>query len=257
VPSTPWLPPQAAAAVRAAVLEAVRRYHRHDVLIDAEPPREPVLFVGNHGFGTVTDPNVLAVAASLRQRARQQTYLVHDMAWTLGVGGLVAAFGGAPASEESAVEAWTHGRDVVVFPGGDREAGKSWRDRNRVMFNGRSGFGRLAMDHDKAVVPVVTAGAGEGAFVLTDGERLASAVGLDRALRYKVLPVSLSVPWGLSVGLSGLLPYLPLPSKLVTAILPAMRPAEGEDAGGFAQRVEDAMQSRMDDLVANRIPLLG
>ncbi len=115
----------------------------------------------------------------------------------------------------------------------------------------------MAINHDKAVVPVVTAGAGEGAFVLTDGERLASAVGLDRALRYKVLPVSLSVPWGLSLGLSGLLPYLPLPSKLVTAILPPMRPAAGEDAAGFAQRVEDAMQSRMDDLVANRIPLLG
>ena len=257
--SRPWLSPSIASVVRSAVLESVSRYHRHEVVVDSAPPSEPVLFVGNHGFGTVTDPNVLAVAAAMDalSRGRDQTYLVHDLAWTLKVGGLVAAFGGAPASADSAEQAWRQGNDVVVFPGGDREAGKSWRDRDRIIFGGRSGFARLAMEHSKPVVPVVTAGAGEGALVFTDGQGLASALGLDRALRYKVLPVSWSLPWGLSVGIAGLLPYLPLPTKLISAVMPAMTAGPDEDAAEFALRVESSMQARMDELVTNRLPLIG
>lgn len=248
-----------ASRVAAQVLAMARQYHRHEIDGDVPIPDEPVLFVGNHGFGTLTDPSVLAMAATLLQvrQGREATFLVHDAAWTFRMGPIVEALGGARAREGSAVDAWEAGRDVVVFPGGDIEAGKSWSQRNTVEFSGRSGFASMAMAHGIAIVPVVTVGAGETAFVFTDGQALASRLRLDRVMRYKVLPVSLSIPWGLSIGVAGFLPYFPLPSKLVTAVLPAMSAREGESAAGLAARVQQAMQDRMDELVVDRLPLFG
>ena len=104
---------------------------------------------------------------------------------------------------------------------------------------------------------MITAGAGESLLVLSDGKSLAKKLKLDKLLRIKALPVSLSFPWGLSVGAVGQLPYLPLPTKLRTTVLPAMKPKKGEDAEGFAERVHAAMQESMTAMTANRKPILG
>jgi hypothetical protein len=54
-----------------------------------------------------------------------------------------------------------------------------------------------------------------------------------------------------------MLPYLPLPSKLVTRVLAPLRATDGEDAAHFADRVHDAMQRTLDAMTAERTPLLG
>jgi len=241
-----------------AIEEYLRRYHRHEVIIDAELPDSPALFVANHGFGGLVDLNALAVGSTLHRLVdRPITFLVHQVAWTLGMGRLVEAIGGRPGSGTAVAEAFGTGDHVVVFPGGDVDASKATRDRNLVRFAGRSGFARVAIEHDVPVVPVVTVGAGESLYVLTDGQRLAHALRLPKLLRVKALPVSLSFPWGLSFGVAGMLPYAPLPTKLVTAFLAPMRPGAGESAREFAARIEAAMQARLDQLTVNRIPLLG
>lgn len=238
----------------------LRQYHRHEIHVDGRfPDAEPALIVGNHGFGGIVDLNVFAGACALQRIGvrRPVTSLVHQIAWTAGAGWLVEAFGGKPGSKESVDAAFAAGHHVVVYPGGDVDAAKSWRDRNVVRFAGRSGFARVAMQHDVPVVPIVTAGAGESLVGITDGQRLARTLRLPRLLRVKAVPVSVSIPWGLSVGLAGMLPYLPLPTKLATAVLPAMRPRPGETAEAFAARVEQAMQQRLDGLVADRTPIIG
>ncbi|MDQ1632544.1 MAG: hypothetical protein QOC80_2516 [Frankiaceae bacterium] len=236
-------------------IELVRHYHRLEVTIDAPLPDRPCLVVGNHGFGGIIDLNVFAVLGILDQLSttRPVTVLTHQLAWTLRVGPLLESLGSRPASRASATEAFASGHHVLVFPGGDVEASKPWRRRHRVTFAGRTGFAAMAIQTNVPIVPIVTAGAGSTLFVLTDGQPLARRLGLDRLLRYKVLPVSISIPWGLNVGLVGLLPYLPLPAKLRSRVLPAMEPDEGESAAAFAVRVEAAMQSAMGELVrANR-----
>ncbi|MUL49671.1 glycerol acyltransferase [Mycobacterium sp. CBMA293] len=246
-------------AVAAALTTYVNGYHRHEILCDAAVPDCPVLFVSNHGFGGLVDLNVLA-AVSLRHSGvvpRPTTALVHHMAWTVGVGPLVEALGGHPASRRTAAEAFAAGRNILVFPGGDIDAGKSWRDRNTIVFDGRSGYAALAMEHQVPIVPIVTAGAGESLLVLSDGQRLARALRMPQLLRLKTLPISLSIPWGLSVGAAGLLPYLPLPTKLVTAVMPPVTPQPDESAAALADRVHRVMQARLDELIAHRIPLLG
>ncbi|MCV7056629.1 1-acyl-sn-glycerol-3-phosphate acyltransferase [Mycolicibacterium gilvum] len=242
----------------AAIQTYLRVYHRHEIQIDAPVPDQPALFVCNHGFGGVIDLNVAAFVAA-RQAAgvtRPTTAMVHQIAWTLGVGPLVERFGGTPGSREAAGAAFEAGHNVLVFPGGDVDAGKSWRDRNRITFHG-SGFARLAKAHRVPIVPVVTAGAGESLVVLSNGQTLARTLQLPKFLRVKALPVTLSVPWGLNVGVVGLAPYLPMPTKLVTAVMPAMLPEADESADDFAHRVHGVMQARLDALTARRTPLLG
>jgi len=241
---------------RRAATGFLRRYHRLDVTVGGPLHDGPVLFVTNHGFGGAADLNVLAALAALDELSltRDVTILCHQIAWTLGLGKVVEAGGARPATYASAAEAFRLGRHVLVAPGGDIDAAKSFAARNRIAFSGRRGFARLAVEQG---VPVVTAGAGESLLVLWDGQGLARALRLDTALRLKVVPVSLSLPWGFSVGVAGLLPYLPLPSKLVTSVLDPMSPEEGEPPEAFGDRVEATMQAGLTAMTAHRRLLLG
>lgn len=257
--SSPDLISGAAFAFRRLAIEFVRRYNRLEVTTDSGTLSGPVLFVANHGFGGIFDLNVFAVGATFEQLKldRDVTILTHQVAWTLGVGRLIEPLGARPASTQSAEEAFGRGEHVAVFPGGDVDAAKAWDERNHIKFGGRSGFARLAIDAGVPIVPIVTAGAGESLFVISSGERLARAVRLDKLLRVKSAPVSISLPWGLSIGAVGMLPYLPLPTKLVTRVLPSMPPTDGEDAADFAVRVETVMQDALTDMTSGRFPLIG
>lgn len=240
----------ALAAFRHRATDFVRRYHRLEIDSAVAAPSGPVLFVGNHGFGGIFDLNVLAAFAALEdlELDRPVTFLTHQLAWTLGVGPVIEHLGARPASEENAVSAFAAGHHVMVFPGGDVDAGKSWFHRNDIVFSGRTGFARLAVEQKVPIIPIVTAGAGDTLFVLSDGKPLAKALRLDKLLRVKALPVSISVPWGINVGLVGMLPYLPLPAKMHTRVLPAMTPDEGEDTEAFAVRVHDVMQEALTEM---------
>lgn len=185
--------------------EYVRRYHRLDIEIEAPAPSEPALFVVNHGFGAAFDLNVFAFGAAIERLNldRPVTVLSHQLGWQFGLGPVLEYVGAQPASPESVRRAFAQGHHVAVFPGGDIDGFKSWRDRNRIKFGGRTGFAREAIDNGAPIVPIVTAGAGDSLLVLSSGEGLARAAQLDKLFRLKALPVTLSLPWGLSVGQSG------------------------------------------------------
>ena len=249
----------AALAFRRLGIDFVRRYNRLDVDADASTFDGPVLFVANHGFGGIFDLNVFATGAALEQLEldRPLTILTHQLAWTVGVGRFIESLGARPAARSSAEEAFADGHNVLVFPGGDLDAAKSWQDRNRIVFGGRSGFASLAIENNVPIVPIVTVGAGESLFVISSGERLARATRLDKLLRVKTAPISVSLPWGVSVGAVGILPYLPLPTKLHTRVLAAIAAANGEDPTDYAARVQAEMQHALSEMTRNRRPLLG
>jgi 1-acyl-sn-glycerol-3-phosphate acyltransferase len=179
------------------------------------------------------------------------------MAWTFGVGGAIEQVGAIPADRRSAVDALARGEHVLVFPGGDHDAAKPWYRRNEVVFHGRTGFAQLALDAEVPIVPVVTAGAGESLLVLSDGARLARWLGLRHLLRVETFPVSVSVPWGLNLGLVAVLPYLPAPTKLDTVIMPAVRPRPRQDRDQLAAEVHGVMQSTLTRLTEDRVPVFG
>lgn len=236
-----------------------RRYNRMTIDVRCQKLDGPVLFVANHGFGGIIDLNVVAFAAAFKEIGddRDVVSLTHEIAWKLGAGRLVEMFDGRKAGHDSAMNAFADGKHVLVFPGGDVDALKAWSDRNKVVFSGRTGFARLAMEADVPIVPVVTAGAGESLYVASSGQRLARITGLRKALRLKTFPVTVSIPWGVNVGMVGLLPYLPLPTKLVTTVLPTMRPEPDEKPEDFAERVRSAMAHELTALTDGRTPIIG
>ncbi|GAA1538033.1 1-acyl-sn-glycerol-3-phosphate acyltransferase [Nocardioides humi] len=235
---------------RSLAIEAVRRYHRLEIELPDEIPDGPILFVANHGFGSLFDLNVLATLAALDdlELERPVTTLVHQIAWTVGLGPLLEQLDCRPASRTAAQESLAGGRHVLVFPGGDLDAFKARKDKDRIVFGGRSGFARMAIEQDVPIVPLVTAGAGDTLLVLDDGQGLARRLKLDQLLRLKALPVSVTFPWGLNVGLAGFLPYLGIPVQLRTRVLPASTAYDGEDARAFASRIETVMQATLDEL---------
>jgi 1-acyl-sn-glycerol-3-phosphate acyltransferase len=249
----------AALAFRRLGIDFVHRYNRLDVAADPATFDGPVLFVANHGFGGVFDLNVFATGAALDQLEldRPLTILTHQLAWTLGAGRFIEALGARPASHSSGEEALDNGHHILVFPGGDLDAAKSWQDRNRIMFGGRSGFARLAIENKVPIVPIVTAGAGESLLVLSNGQRLARAARMDKLLRLKAAPITVSLPWGFSIGAVGILPYLPLPTKLTTRVLLAMAPIDDETPDDYAARIHTEMQHALTDMTRSRRPLLG
>lgn len=236
--------------VRALAVAAVRRYHRLRIELPDEVPEGPVLFVANHGFGSLFDLNVLATLAALDDLGldRPITTLVHQIAWTVGLGPALERLDCRPASRTAARDALADGRHVLVFPGGDLDAFKSHRDKDRIVFGGRVGFARMAIEQDVPVMPVVTAGAGDTLLVLSDGQAIARRLRLDRLLRLKALPVSVAFPWGLNLGVAGFLPYLPVRVTLRTRALPALKAEPDEQPPAFAARIERAMQDALDDL---------
>ena len=61
-------------------------------------------------------------------------------------GQLLRKFGTLAASPEHAHQALSSGAALLVYPGGDWEVHRSVLERNKVDFNGRKGFIRLAID---------------------------------------------------------------------------------------------------------------
>ncbi len=242
--------------------KALARWTRLDYEGPDEPVPPPALLVANHGFGGIFDPNVFAVATIADRLGLHGgvpiKILTHDLLWTVGVGQLLEPAGFRPAGREAAMAGLAAGEYVLVMPGGDMEASKSFGHRNQIVFAGRTGYARLAIDAGVPIVPIVVSGAGDTLLVLSDGQNLAKHLHLSSLLRMRTLPVSISLPWGLGIGTAGMiLPYLPLPAKMRAAVLDPVVPAPGEDASAVARRVETAMADKLTSMTEGRVPVLG
>lgn len=183
-------------------------------------PDEPVLFVGNHsGGGTTPDTFVLLLAYNtyFTVEGRPLYALAHDLLTKAPlIGPVTRRLGVVPAEHSFSEKIFASGGSALVYPGGDVEALRPWRDRNRIVFSGRKGFLQLAHSCNVKVVPVVATGGHDTLVVLNDGRRTAKALRFDKLLRVKSLPMTLSVPWGFS---PVPLPFVPLPAKIRMQVL--------------------------------------
>jgi 1-acyl-sn-glycerol-3-phosphate acyltransferase len=226
------------------------------------PEEGPVLLVGNHSGGNLTpDTSVFTLAFSAYFGVERRFYqLAHNLVLSTPGLGFLRRFGTVAASPENAARALRSGAAVLVYPGGDHEVHRPTWEGAKVDFAGRRGFVRLALEHDVPIVPVVSIGGQETALFLSRGGGLARALGLDRALRLKVLPISIALPWGLNVG--DFLGHVPLPAKITVEALP---PIHLREQFGPEPDVDEAydhlvrlMQETLDALAAERrLPIIG
>jgi len=226
------------------------------------PEHGPVLMVGNHSGGNMTpDTTVFTLAFSTYFGVERAFYqLAHNLVVASPLGQILRKYGTVSASHENAELALSTGAALLVYPGGDWEVHRASCRSNKVDFAGRRGFVRLALNNNVPIVPVVSIGGQETALFLGQGGRIASAFGLDRLFRLKVLPVSIAPPWGLNVG--DFLGHLPLPAKITVEVLPPIDLREqfgpDPDVDEVYRHVTRVMQEALDALAAERrFPVLG
>jgi len=242
---------------------AATLWYRAEVRNMGHVPEEgPVLLVGNHSGGNMApEVIILPLAFSTFFGVERPFYqLAHNLVLASPVGPFLRRFGTMAASHDHARRALRSAAAVLVFPGGDWEVHRPTWERNRVDFAGRKGFIELALAEDVPIVPVVTVGGQETALFLTRGAWLARLLRLDRALRLKVLPISLALPWIVNVG--DFLGHIPLPAKITIEVLPPIHLREqfgaDPDPDEIYEYVTRLMQETLDALAAERrFPVIG
>jgi 1-acyl-sn-glycerol-3-phosphate acyltransferase len=226
------------------------------------PDAGPVLLVGNHSGGNMTPDTLVFTLAFNTYFGVERTFyqLAHNLVLSMTGLGSLRKFGTVAASPQNATKALDAGAALLVYPGGDYEVHRPTWQRNRVDFDGRKGFIRLALQKNVPIVPVVSIGGQETAVFLTRGERLARLLALDRLFRLKVLPISLALPWGVNVG--DMLGHIPLPAKITVETLPPIDLREefgpDPDLDDVYDHIRRVMQDALDALAGERrFPVLG
>jgi 1-acyl-sn-glycerol-3-phosphate acyltransferase len=213
-------------------------------------PATPALFVGNHSGG-IAGPDLPCTLSTLwlvRGPDAPLYALAHDFAMRhlTPLGRVLQRLGAVRATPTNARRAIAAGGQVLVYPGGDLDAYRASRDRDRVILGDRDGFVRIAQETGVPIVPIVAHGAHRSAWIISDGKRLATAMRLPRWGRLARFPIALALPWG--VGLGPWTPYLPLPFPISLRILPPITTTAGDEPAEVREHVRARMQTALDDL---------
>jgi 1-acyl-sn-glycerol-3-phosphate acyltransferase len=156
---------------------------------------------------------------------------------------------------------------VIVWPGGQVDAMRSWRKRDQVVLGGRKGFIRQAIRSAVPIVPVATVGGHDTLFILTEGhwiaEPLDKLTGLKKKLRGELLPIALGIPFGIT--LETVPTHIPLPAKIRTELLEPIQldtdPARVDDqqyVDRMYRQVEQRLQAAVNRLAKRRsLPIFG
>jgi 1-acyl-sn-glycerol-3-phosphate acyltransferase len=241
-----------------------RLYFRAEVNgLDNIPADGPVLLVGNHSGGTwIADTFVFAQTFYDHFGAQRRFHqLAHDLVFKfVGLRSLVQRYGTVPASPQNMAKALHRDAALLVYPGGDHETYRPSWESDEVDFANRTGFVKLALEHQVPVVPVVAIGGQETALFLGQGRRIASALSLDRLARLKVLPAVLGPPFGLTI--MDLPLRFPIPAKISIEVLEPIDLREqlgpsGDPDDGY-ELVTETMQRTLSELSDERsLPVIG
>ena len=226
-------------------VERALRYFAPEVRhAERVPTTGPVLVVGNHS-GYVYFPDLWATALALVQRRGlgEPTFgLAYDLLFAVpGLESFLRRLGALPAGGRAAEAALRAGAAVLVYPGGDWEVCRPWTERNKVDLHGRTGFVRLALRTGVPVVPVVAHGSHHSVVVLSRGDRVARALGLDR-LKIHVMPWLFGLPFGAAP----VLPPVPFPAKVTVDFL---APLDWSDTGADGAQDPAVVQARYDQII--------
>jgi 1-acyl-sn-glycerol-3-phosphate acyltransferase len=247
--------------VMGVIRPVIKGWHRAEVRGLDDFPAGGALVVANHSGGLFAiDVPVFATDFYATFGYDRPVYtLSHDVLFAGPTGDFLKKTGFIPASHENADEALRSGGVVIVFPGGDYDVYRPSSSANRIDFGGRTGYVRAALNAGVPIVPSVSIGGQENQLFLSRGEWLAKATRLDKLIRAKILPISFGFPFGLSM----VLPVnVPLPTKIVTQVLPAIDVVAEfgahPDVDEVDAHVRHVMQQALDTLAANRrLPVIG
>ena len=118
------------------------------------------LLVGNHSVGVFIEGFMLLDAWEARFKGHPTCYaLAHRFFFNFPlINVIMNKVGCIPASYEASKEAFEEGNSVLVFPGGNYEAMRTYSEREVCDFGNKKGWIKVALKNQVPVVPVSIAG---------------------------------------------------------------------------------------------------
>lgn len=254
--------PELMRRVTGALRPLTKGWFRSEVHGVKHVPPGGSLIVSNHSGGFFAmDIPVFATAFFEHFGYDRPLYsLGHDVLFQGPHGDLLQRAGLIRADRTNAAKALRFGAPLIVFPGGDYDAYRPTPAANLIDFGKRTGYVKTALEAGVPIVPLVSVGGQENQLYLTRGRWLARKLGAKRWLRVDALPITLGIPFGVSLLILPL--NLPLPTKIVAEVLEPIdlqkQFGPEPDVAEVDAHVRQVMQSALDRLAAQRrLPVIG
>ncbi len=223
-------------------------------------PDKPSMLIGIHS-GTWLTMDAWTLCAEWWRKYQGRRILhgtAHDALMAMpGLGKYFRNVGVIPAKRESVTAAFAAGHDVVIWPGGEVDAMRSWSKRYEVVLGGRKGFIRQAIRSGVPIVPVATVGGHDTVFVLSECRKLAKLLRLKKFLRTDIAPLVLGFPFGIT--LEAFPMHIPYPAKIRNEILEPIeidtdpeRAKDNEYVDKKYKEVESCIQEGVNRLAGRR-----
>ncbi len=190
------------------------------------PPKGQFLFVGSHNGGLAAPDMFMMIYDWFRRFGTERLVygLMHPKVWLAfpQMAALAEQVGAIAAHPRMAIAALEKGASVLVYPGGPQDVFRPHCQRDKIYFAGRKGFIKLALHFGVPIIPVISHGAHDTLFVVSDCYQQAKQLhelGMPWLLNLdpEVFPIYFGAPWGLAVGP---LPNFPLPAPIYTRVCP-------------------------------------
>lgn len=222
-----------------------------------------VLLVGSHNGGLAAPDLFMTIYDWFRRFGTERLAygLMHPYMWKVypAVARLAMQMGAIAAHPKMAIAALQGGASVLVYPGGGEDLFRPHSQRDRIHFAGRQGFIKLALREQVPIIPVISTGAHDTLFVVTDLYPIVRQLhewgmpwlfGLDP----QVFPLFLGLPWGIALGP---VPNFPLPAQIriricAPIVFDRYGPEAARDRAYVAacyHHVETTMQTELDRLM--------
>ncbi|MFZ5722932.1 MAG: lysophospholipid acyltransferase family protein [Pseudomonadota bacterium] len=138
-------------------------------------PSTPSLFVGNHTIYGVIDSPLLFGGLYEKTGVFVRSLGDHYHYKIPGWGDMLLKYGSVPGTPENCRALMDAGQHVLVFPGGAREVAKRRGEENRLTWKQRTGFARMAIEHQYPIVPFASLGADEMYTIVYDADDFKSS----------------------------------------------------------------------------------
>jgi 1-acyl-sn-glycerol-3-phosphate acyltransferase len=230
-------------------------------------PDRASLLIGIHSGGPLTMDAWTVAMAWWRHFHGSRTLhgTAHDVLMkSPGIGSYFRRLGVISPARESMSAAFNAGHDVILWPGAVDDSYRRFDKRDKAILAGRKGFIRLAIRERVPITPMATIGGHDTLIVLSEGRGLAKVLGLKERMRSDLAPITLSVPFGITLHLTPF-QHIPLPAKIRTRFLEPIYLDPDPDKENDQQyvdrmykEVESAIQAGMDELAKKRkFPIWG
>ncbi|MEC3914696.1 lysophospholipid acyltransferase family protein [Nocardia sp. CDC160] len=134
------------------------------------PDQGPVLLVGNHSLAGGTDAPLLAHEILVKRDRLVRGLAENVLIDVPGLRDVLQRWGIVRGNRHNCTTLLEQGEAVAVFPGGGREAMRGKGQKYKLLWEGRTGFAKMAIQTGAPIVPTAMVGGDDIYDIVFDGD---------------------------------------------------------------------------------------